>query len=160
MSMTMKKKEVLEINSILNKLKELGSTKFKYKVLLNVNILRPYVVELELLDSKTKSILAPFEKDRNDLIVRIGKKGEGTVVYIDPSDEEVRDLFNQEMQTIREKHRDSISQYQEEFAKLSEISEQDLEEELVFKVISIDDFPADGVSTEQLETLIRYNIVA
>ena len=160
MSMTMKKKEVLEINSILNKLKELGSTKFKYKVLLNVNILRPYVVELELLDNKTKSILAPFEKDRNDLIVRIGKKGEGTMVYIDPSDEEVRELFNQEMQTIREKHRDSINEYQKAFTVLAEISEEDIEEELVFKVIPIDDFPADGVSTEQLETLIRYNIVA
>ena len=81
------------------------------------------------------------------------------MVYIDPNDEEVRNLFNQEMQAIREKHRDSISQYQEEFAKLSEISEQDLEEELVFKVIPIDDFPADGVSIEQLETLVRYNIV-
>lgn len=158
--MTMKKKEALEINSILNELKELGSTKFKYQVLLNVNMLRPYVTELKLLDNKAKSMLAQFEKDRNDLIVRIGKKGEGTMVYIDPNEKEVVELFNQEMQVIREKHRDSINEYQEAFSVLAEISEEDIEEELVFKVIPIDDFPTGGVLTEQLETLIGYNIVA
>lgn len=156
--MIMLKKEILEINHVLNNLKKLGSTKFKYFVLKNIELLKPTMDLFNEKDKENKTLLANFEKDRNDLIVQIGNKSEDGKVFIDINNEEMLHKFNEGLKELVEKHKDSLDAYEIQFKILRDTLEEE-SEDIIFKKISIEDFPTEGVSIEYIELLTKYNII-
>lgn len=154
----MKKREALALNYNLNKLKEFGNTKFKYSILKNISILKSIISTLEQIEKENKAILTNFEKDRNDLIIKIGKK-DGENIVIDTNDQVMLKSFNDELKEIVEKHKESIEKYEIEYNQFKEILEEEIEDTLIFRSISIEDCPEDNISSEQLELLLNYNII-
>ncbi len=155
--MNMNKKEILELNLILLDLKKIGSTKFKYLVIRNIEIIKSHVTNLTELDKKNKLLLKEFEEERNELISKIGRK-EDNRVFIDVNDEEMFKTFNEELVRIADKHKDSLTKYEEQFLILKSILEEEVEE-IEFKRIPIEEFPEEGISSEHIEFLNKYNII-
>jgi seryl-tRNA synthetase len=153
----MNKKEILELNLILIDLKKLGSTKFKYLVIRNIEIIKSYVTHLTGLDKENKLLLKEFEEERNELISKIGRKEENKV-FIDVNDEEMFKTFNEELNKIAERHKNSLDKFEEQFLILKSILEEEVEE-IEFKKIPIEEFPEEGISSEHIEFLNKYNII-
>jgi seryl-tRNA synthetase len=153
----MNKKEILELNLILIGLKKLGSTKFKYLVIRNIEIIKSYVTHLTGLDKENKLLLKEFEEERNELISKIGRKEENKV-FIDVNDEEMFKTFNEELNKIAERHKNSLDKFEEQFLILKSILEEEVEE-IEFKKIPIEEFPEEGISSEHIEFLNKYNII-
>jgi hypothetical protein len=154
----MNKKEILELNSILTKFKILGNTKFKYLVIRNIELMKSYVDTLAELDKNNKLLLKEFEEERNQLISKIGKK-ENKRIFIDINDEEMFTAFNEGLKEIVERHKESLTKYEEQFLILKSILEEEIEEKIDFKKIPIEEFPIEGISSEDIELLNKYNII-
>ena len=155
----MTKKELLELNSTLIALANFGKTKFKYIMLKNIEILKSHTTILLELEDSAKKYLSEFEKDRNSLIVKIGKqKGDGTV-YIDSADSEMISLFNAGINTLIETHKKQFELYDEKIKEYKEILEEEVDEVYSFKSVSIDHLPEEEVSLNQLSILEKYRII-
>lgn len=157
--MIMKKLEALKLNSILETIKKLGSTKFKYNVLLNIAVLNPIITPINQIENDNKALLSEFETDRNSLIIKIGKKGEGDTVSIDITDEDMLKTFNEGLKEIAEEHKESLEKYEVEYKQYIEILQQEVEDKIEFKTISIDICPENGIDDEQLEVLLKHKVI-
>lgn len=155
----MKKLEALELNSTLETIKKLGSTKFKYNVLLNIAILNPIITPLNQVEKDNKALLADFETGRNALIIKLGKKGEGDTVTVDVSDKETLDLFNEGLKELAEEHKENLEKFEIEYKQYTEILQQEVEDKVEFKKISIDLCPEEGITDTQLELLLKHEII-
>lgn len=143
----------MELNGICEFLVTTGSTKFKYLVMKNIETLKPSVNILKTLEEDIKKGVADFEKDRNDLIIKLGVPGEGNTVYIDRTDEKAVTSFNQELAELIEKHKDVLDIYEAKFGELQIILDENIDEVFTFRTFSIDDLPSEGISEKQLDLL-------
>lgn len=155
----MKKGNVYELNAIFTSLKRYGSTKFKYSVLKNIEILKPHISALAEIEQEIKSDLKGFDEDRNELIMRIGTKNADGTVSVDPTNAEVFKQFNEEIEKLVEKHKTSIDSYNKKFEAFQAILDEDLEETLTFRKLDINDCPDSDISTDELEKLITFDII-
>lgn len=160
MIMNMKKRNVIELNSILNKLKDFGGTKFKYGVLRNINALKNHIKALEKLESDIKLLVSEFEEDKNQLIINLGKPDEKGGIYIDQNDKDVMEEFNSEFSKLLEKHKESIENYNTEVTEYQEILEEEVEDEIKFRKININECPEDGITFSELEKLSEFEIIS
>lgn len=156
--MIMKKKTIVKINSLLNKIKDLGETKFKYSIIKNISMLSPHIKVLSEIEMDIKSELKDFEKERNELIKRIGKKSDDTY-YIDLKDASSISIFNEELKPITEKYRENLDNFERKMIDFNSILEEEIEEEIKFRSIDISDCPKSGINSDQLELLMENNII-
>ena len=157
--MIMKKREMLDLNLILTQLKEFGNTKFKYAILKNIGILKAQLIALEQIESEVKEILKDFEADRNNLIVELGTSDNAGNYTVDQTDEEVMQLFKEKLETLIEKHKPSIDEYNKKLIEFENLLSEESDEELYFKTISIEDLPDEGLSADQLLKLLEAGII-
>ena len=157
--MTMKKGNVLDLNAIFLKLKDFGGTKFKYSVLKNIDSIKPHVTPLVELEQTLKAGLAEFEADRNALIWELGVKTEQGGAYMDTTDLEAMDAFSTRLQELIEKHQESIDAYELRYKEFQEILDEELEADIKFRKVDIDSCPDSGITAEELEKLIDFDII-
>lgn len=157
--MIMKKREIVELNSLFNSLKDLGNTKFKYFVIKNISLLKPHVTPLSEIEEDNKSVLSEFEKERNDLIIKLGKPKDDGKVYIDMKDSEVLKTFNEELKVLADKYSKELSKYEESYKEFVTVLDEELEEEVKFRSISIEDCPEEGINSTQLEFLMEHELI-
>ena len=157
--MTMKKGNVLDLNAIFLKLRDFGGTKFKYSVLKNIDSIKPHVTPLVELEQTLKAGLAEFEADRNALIWELGVKTEQGGAYMDTTDLEAMDAFSTRLQELIEKHQESIDAYELRYKEFQEILDEELEADIKFRKVDIDSCPDSGITAEELEKLIDFDII-
>lgn len=157
--MIMIKREILELNLMLNKLKDLGNTKFKYFVIKNLSLLKNHVTPLSEIETEDRKVLADFEKDRNELIIRIGKPKDNGYAYIDVNDTEMFNLYIEEVKKLTDKHKDSLNKYEELAKQFNVILDEEVEEVLNLRNISIDECPDNGLETPVMEVLLKHNLI-
>lgn len=160
MIMTMKKKEIIELNYILTSLKELGNTKFKYFVIKNISALKPHIEPLLEIDKENKEVLKNFEEERNTLILKLGKKGENDQVFIDVNDTVMYEQFTTEIQKLISKYKDDLEKYETNTKEFSTVLDEEVDNDLNLRTISIEDCPEEGIKGNFLEFLIEKNIVS
>lgn len=154
----MKKKEILALGVVFNDLKKIGDTKFKYCILKNISVIKDTLTILQTIDKENKKVLEDFEKERNALIIKIGKR-EGDKSVIDLSNPEMVAKFNEELTKIAETHKEALEEFEKLATSYGSLLEEDVEEELKFWKISIDDCPKDGINATQLEILLEHEII-
>lgn len=157
--MNMKKANVYELNQIFTKLKEFGDTKFKYSILKNLNTLKLQVSILSELEESFKSGISGFDEARNNLIIEIGKRKDDGTVFIDVQDEEMLEKFNKRFEKLVEEHKEALDEYNKKIQEFQEILEEEVEEELNFRKIDLDSCPDSGITAEELEKLIEFDII-
>jgi hypothetical protein len=153
------KEEVVKLNVVLNELKEMGNTKFMYFVVKNLRLLKPHVEPLMEIEKRNKVVLTAFEEDRNKLILDIGKKGENGVVFIDLKDNDMVTLFNKKLQDLMEKHKTALTEFETKTKEYKKVLQEELEEQITFRNIDIEECPIEGISSKQLELLVNLNII-
>lgn len=155
----MTKREVIELNAVLVKLANFGKTKFKYTVLKNIEVLKSNINILLDLENTIKKHIAPFEDDRNNLILKIGKKKDDGAVYIDVADKDMVDLFNAELTILLKTHSEGLDLYNTKMGEYQDMLDEEIDETFTFKSILIDQLPDEDVSMEQLEILEKHGII-
>lgn len=155
----MTKKELQELNSLFIQLANFGNTKFKYAVLKNIEILKSNVFVLTNLEGEIKKYLDSFNTDRNNLILKLGNENENGSVSIDTKNLSVMEEFQLELNKLVETHKLDLETYNSKMIEFQDILNEEIEEELSFKQLSIDVLPEDGISIQQLDLLERFNII-
>lgn len=153
------KQELLELNVVFTEISKFGNTKFKYNVLKNLEILKPLVSPLLDLEKDIKTGLKEFDDERNNLIVKLGTKGEDGNVSIDTKDSELMAEFIKELKELQSNHKESIDTYNTKIKEFQVILNEEVEETLVFKQLSIEQLPENGISIEQLNLLEKSKII-
>jgi len=156
----MTKKELIQLNKVLVELSNFGKTKFKYAILKNIDALKSNINVLLDVENEIKKHLATFEESRNNLILKIGKKGEDNSVFIDVKDKEMVLEFNEGLKLLIEEHKDELDLYNEKMADYQTLLEEDIEGTVVFKTISVDQLPDEDISITQLEILEMNGIIS
>jgi len=157
--MNMNKRELVELNGIFEALAVTGKTKFKYLMLKNMEMLKPSISILKTLESDIKKGIEDFDKERNELIVRLGTPGENNTVFIDRNNAEVVQEFNEELAKLVKEHRETLDIYELKYEELQNILEESVEDIFSFRQISIDDFPEEGISEYHLKLLAKADIL-
>ena len=111
------------------------------------------------LEQTLKAGLAEFEADRNALIWELGVKTEQGGAYMDTTDLEAMDAFSTRLQELIEKHQESIDAYELRYKEFQEILDEELEADIKFRKIDIDSCPDSGITAEELEKLIDFDII-
>lgn len=155
----MTKRELIELNATLTKMASLGKTKFKYAVLKNIEILKSSATVLLNLEGDIKKLISAYESDRNNLILKLGKKNEDGSIFIDIADKDMVEAFNVELKKLQETHTDSINLYKEKIEEFEEILDELIEEEFVFKPLLLDQLPEEDISFRQLELLEKFGLI-
>lgn len=155
----MTKKELLELNAVLIKLANYGKTKFKYAVLKNIELLKSNVGVLTELENEIKKHIDKFEEARNQLILKIGKKKEDGSVFIDVSNKEMIELFNEGLSVLLKEHNEELETYNTKMGEFQDVLNEELEEEFIFKTLSIEQLPEEDVTMTQLEILEKSGII-
>ncbi|MGV8961786.1 MAG: hypothetical protein ACOH2V_00125 [Candidatus Saccharimonadaceae bacterium] len=156
--MKMTKRELIELNAVLVKLSELGNTKFKYMLLRNIEILKPSLAILAVMETEIKKEVTSFDTARNNLILELGTKRDDQSVSIDPTDTEVMIKFNDALELLVVEHKEELEAYNTKMKEYQELLSEDSEEELTFRFLSIEQFPEDGITIEQLAMLDKFKI--
>ena len=78
---------------------------------------------------------------------------------VDQTDEEVMQLFKEKLETLIEKHKPSIDEYNKKLIEFENLLSEESDEELYFKTISIEDLPDEGLSADQLLKLLEAGII-
>lgn len=155
----MKKNEIVSLNKLFNELKNLGNTKFKYFNIKNISLLKSHIEPLEIIEKENKEVLSDFEKERNELIIKLGEAREDGRVYIDTTNDEVVEEFNNGLKDLILKHKESLDEYEKLMNDFSTVLEEELEEEVNFRTIKIEDCPEEGIGSEQLEFLMGLDLI-
>lgn len=155
----MTKHEAMEVNAALIMLSKFGNTKFKYLLLKNIEVLRPTITALTNIEDDIKKLISGFEKERNDLILRLGTETTATQVFIDMTNKEQVEEFNKELSKLAVKYKDEIDVYNKQYSDFIELKNAEVEEILPLLPIQLDLFPIDGVSFETLALLKQHNLI-
>ncbi len=155
----MTKREVIELNEILNLVSNYGNTKFKYLILKNIEALKPHVTILLDLEKEIKKDLEALNKDRDLVITKFGTENEQGIVSIDTKNQEVMSKVLTEFKELAEIHKESIESYNKKMRDLESILSEDIDEELTLKEFSLDQLPEEGISIKQLEVLDKFKLL-
>lgn len=153
------KRELLELNAVLLDIANFGNTKFKYAVLKNIEVLKLNIGVLKNLESSIKKHLTSFEEGRDVIILKIGTKREDGSTFIDTADRDQVELFNIEYKILLETYATDLQIFNDKISDFQELLKESVEEEFVFKQIPLDLLPDEGISSKQLETLVKHNII-
>lgn len=154
----MTKGDLVDLYLVLSKLKGLGNTKFMYFIIKNLNIVKELVSPLLEIQKINEGIVSEFRKDKNQLILEIGVKDNGRA-YIDQNDKEMFSAFSKGLESIISKHSEQLTKYEEEVNQYNLLLKEDLEEELPFRTIAIEDCPETGIESNCLELLLKYELI-
>lgn len=155
----MKKRRLLELNVLLNQLLNLGKTKFKLRLLENLELLKPIVLPLRQIEDENKHILDSFEKDRTELVLRLGTKNPDGSYTVLRDDEEKYKEFSDEFQKIIELHQEELDAHNASLTEWDEILEEEIEQDLKFKQFTEEQLPEDGITGNQLMLLVEFKLV-
>ena len=155
----MQKKELVELQQVLDSIKDLGDTKFKYTILRNIQILKPYLSAIVDIEKEFQEILKDFESDRNALILELGEKKADGSVSIDNTNLETMKIFESKFIELKEKHEESFNKYNEKFEEFKNLLDDDFDEIISFRQMNIDKCPLDGLTSNQIKILLDFNIV-
>lgn len=155
----MTKKDVIDLNLIFQSLKDVGNTKFKYTILKNIEVLKQELSVLKETEKQIEDTISDFTKERNDLILKLGTKDNNGGVRINVEDKETMNTFTEEVKVLVTKHQDKINDYNSKILEFNTILEEQLENDLPFRKISIDNCPDVGISTDQLNKLLEFKII-
>ena len=156
--MIMTKRELVKLNLILNQVKDLDGTKFKYTILRNIDLLKPQIKALKSIEDDYKKILSKFEEGRNNLILRLGTKQSDGSISVSPESEEFEE-FKEEYEKLVEENKESIDTYNAQILEFEKLLNEEPAEEVTFRKISIDLCPEKGLSSENLDNLLSCGII-
>lgn len=156
--MIMTKRELVKLNLILNQVKDLDGTKFKYTILRNIDLLKPQIKALKSIEDDYKKILSKFEEGRNNLILRLGTKQSDGSISVSPESEEFEE-FKKEYEKLVEENKESIDTYNAQILEFEKLLNEEPAEEVTFRKISIDLCPEKGLSSENLDNLLSCGII-
>jgi len=156
--MAIKKKDVVAINSAINKLLEGGNVKSKglvYSLVKNVKILEPEVTALQkALETDSEDFKKYIEETRAVYTQYVDTDEQGNfktvsngIILKDPADKEV---VQEAILALDEKYKDAITERNDEIKKYHELLEEDFTVELV--KIKFVDLP-DEVSADVIYVL-------
>ena len=154
----MTKRELVKLNLILNQVKDLDGTKFKYTILRNIDLLKPQIKALKSIEDDYKKILSKFEEGRNNLILRLGTKQSDGSISVSPESEEFEE-FKKEYEKLVEENKESIDTYNAQILEFEKLLNEEPAEEVTFRKISIDLCPEKGLSSENLDNLLSCGII-
>ena len=154
------KKDVIELNAIFKILKEFGETKFKYSVLKNINALKDEISALAEVEKQADEVITDFTKDRNNLILELGKKDDKGNVFIDPKDTETMEEFGKRLTILLDVHKDAVNSYNTKLSEFNEILKEEVEVMPAFRTIPIGQWPEQEISSAQLEKLLEFDIIS
>jgi hypothetical protein len=157
--MKMKKQDLLRLEDVFNEIKRSGDTKFKYTILRNLEILKPFISGLRALEKELKAITEPFEQDRNALIIELGHPNPNGTTSIDVENEDVMAVFRERLNDLIQKHKDELDSYQSQYDDYMTILNEDVEDEIPFKTLTIDQCETVTFTDEQLQLLMDFNII-
>jgi hypothetical protein len=152
------KKDLIDLNDVFAKISKFGNTKFKYAILTNMDFIKPQTNVLENLEKSIKSHLERFEKGRDDLITKLGKRKDQTM-FIDMEDPEAVENFKEGILELLERYKEDIKLHDTEMEGYQQLLLENIETHITFKMIPIDQFPEDEISFEQLQILKKHNII-
>lgn len=155
----MKKQDLLKLEDVFNEIKGSGDTKFKYTILRNIEILKPFTSSLKALEKDLKALTEPFEQDRNALIIELGHPNSNGTTSIDVENEEVMATFRERLNNLIQKHKDELDSYQSQYNDYMTILNEDVEDEIPFKTRTVDQCEAITFTDEQLQLLMDFNII-
>lgn len=155
----MTKNEAMELNSSLIMISNLGSTKLKYVILKNIEVLRPTITPLVTIENDIKKLVSDFEKERNTLVLDLGTKSQGDKIFIDQEDKEQVKKFQEGIKLLSEKYKEDIDDYNRKYAEYLDLKKEMVEEILILSPIQLDLLPSDGISFEVLSILQKHNLI-
>lgn len=155
----MNKNNLVELNIALENLSQYGNTKFKYKVLKNIEKLKPYLIPLIEVEKSIELTVEKFNIERNNLIKKLGSRGEDGKFVIKSTDKEAIDKYNKEIQTLTEVYKDDIAVYNVKLEEFKNLLSEKVEEEITFDKLPFDQFPDEGISAAQLAVLMECGII-
>ena len=156
--MIMTKRELVKLNLILNQVKDLDGTKFKYTILRNIDLLKPQIKALKSIEDDYKKILSKFEEGRNNLILRLGTKQSDGSISVSPESKEFEE-FKEEYEKLVKENKESIDTYNAQILEFEKLLNEEPAKEVTFRKISIDLCPEKGLSSENLDNLLSCGII-
>lgn len=155
----MKKQDLVKLEEVFNEVKGMGETKFKYNILRNMEIIQPFLKPLKILEQELKTMAEPFEQDRNALIIELGHTNPDGTASIDRNDTEVMEIFKERLNSLITVHKEELDKYQTQFEEYQEILQEDIEDPISFRVLSIDKCPDTDITETQLQLLMEFGII-
>jgi len=155
----MTKNEAMELNTSLIMISSLGNTKLKYAILKNIEVLKPTITPLVTIENDMKKLVSEFEKERNDLILKLGSKSSGDKVFIDMEDKEQVEKFQEGLELLSETYKKDIDSYNQQYAEFVDLKKEQVEEILILHPIQLDLLPLEGISFEILTILQKHNLI-
>jgi hypothetical protein len=151
----MTKGNVYDLYKTLLQLKDYGNVKFKYAILKNIEMLKPHYNSLTTLEENNRETVAEFEKERNNLIMQLGKpEQDGTIHVTDDNMQE----YSEKLQGLIEKYQQDITKYGELMEEFNEILKEDFDEDINLRQIKLDACP-DNLTSKDLELLLMCNMI-
>jgi len=157
--MKMKKRKLLDLNTTFNQLLDLGKTRFKLGVLENLEILKSIVVPLRKIEEDNKHILDDFEKERVNLVLKLGTANPDGSVTVDQNNEKLYSEFTKEFKEIMTTHKESLELNKLRTDELEEILDEEYTQELNFKKFTEEQLPEEGITSKQLMILMECGII-
>lgn len=155
----MTKNEAMELNTSLIMISSLGNTKLKYAILKNIEVLKPTITPLVTIENDMKKLVSEFEKERNNLIIKLGSKSSGDKVFIDMEDKEQVEKFQEGLELLSVTYKKDIDSYNQQYAEFIDLKKEQVEEILILHPIQLDLLPSDGISFEVLSILQKHNLI-
>lgn len=152
----MKKIDIINLNKALNECKTNGSILFRYKLIKNINNIKSEIDSLNEVKKGITEILEPFDKERLELIKKIGILNKETGVITVPK--EKMNEFNEEIKPLFKKYDKIIKEYQNKMGEYQNILQEEISSPLNFLEIKIEDCPQE-ISTSSLELLMQLGII-
>lgn len=190
---TMTNKEALNLNRIMQGLRDKGKISFKYFISKNIKTLIDLLSPLEELNRSNRKIREDFDKElRDTVLIPLAKKdsmgnpiiGNDGILYADIRDElkikkeeeikengeiskELDERIKEDLRTneltikalirdLEEKHKDSLSEFEEKDTELAKILDETLDIQL--RNIKFTDIPDDTPSAV-IEMFIKYGLL-
>ena len=150
----MLKKDLFQLQKILNSLKNIQNTRFSYVVLKNLRKINAEIEVLDNLQQMNDNIIREYEEERIALCIQHAEKNDKDEPVIENNRYRMLDMdaFSKELEELRSKYEEDINAHskgQEEYTRLL-MERCDID----FYKIKYDNLP-DNLTTLQLELLLN-----
>ena len=151
----MKKSDVITLNNVLEKVKDLGGFKFKYMVQKNLKVLEPEYTPLKEAQQMVYDNLKDFEKERSEYIQEHGEKHDDGSVSIKPDDEG----FKAKIDELNEKYKENITKMKDDAEKYNELLNEEVDTKFEFYTLKDIESAPDDIKAEYLSVLMDNGII-
>ena len=131
--------KLLELNDILVQSKNVGNAKFNYCIEKNIRVIKNEIHLISELKSDIDNIISSFIEKRNDIIRKYGSEDNDQILV--KNDSENFEVFQKEISELIKENKESLELYDNELIKHNKFLNEDVDLNLIFHEISIDNIP-------------------